>query len=286
MKFPDHSERIPKSMVPIGYRPLLWHIMKYYAHFGHTDFILCLGYKDHIIKDYFLNYHEYVSSDFVLKGGIRSTLSKDIDDWKITFVDTGVNSNSAQRLQAVKKYLLGEEMFLLNYSDRLTDLDLAAMTSSFDKNKMIGMMMAAKPTRSFHVTSINEDNLITEIENLNKKMEHLWVNGGHFILTPEIFNHIDTSGNLMEKTFPHLVADGRLGAYPHKGVTFAIDSYEEKHALDEMCQNGNTPWQVWDKNEPNISDNKSQKFPGTRTALDCLLKIALLNEELFLFANI
>lgn len=273
-------------MIPIGYQPLLWHIMKYYAHFGHTEFILCLGYKDHIIKDYFVNYHEYVSNDFVLRGGVKSNLSKDIENWKITFVDTGVNSTTAQRLLAIQKYLDGEEMFLLNYADRLTDLNLADMIGSFDKDKMVGMMMAAKPTRRVHVTSINENYIITEMAALNK-MEHLWVNAGYFILTQEIFKHIDPSGSLMEKTFPHLVADGRLGAYPHKGVSLTIDSYEEKHALDEMCRNGNTPWQVWDKNVSNLSANKSQsKFSGSKTALDCLLKIALLNEEIFLFANI
>ena len=129
LRLRDYSENVPKPMVPIGYRPIIWHLMKYYAHYGHTDFILCLGHKANVIKDYFIHYDECVTNDFVLRGGKRDLqlLSSDIDSWSITFVDTGIKSNIGQRLCAVREHLAGEEIFLANYSDNLTDAPLPAM---------------------------------------------------------------------------------------------------------------------------------------------------------------
>ena len=123
MRLRDYSETIPKPMVNIGYRPILWHVMRYYAHYGHKDFILCLGYKADIIKDYFLNYNEYISNDFLMSNGGRDLklVNSDIKDWNINFVDTGMGTNIGERLVAVKKYLEDEDMFLANYSDGLTD---------------------------------------------------------------------------------------------------------------------------------------------------------------------
>ena len=125
----EYTGEIPKPMVKIGYRPILWHLMKYYAHFGHTDFVLCLGYKADVIKEFFLHYEEWISNDFTLsKGGRELTLeNNDIEDWNITFVDTGLHANIGERLVAVRKYVEDEEMFLANYSDGLTDLDLNVM---------------------------------------------------------------------------------------------------------------------------------------------------------------
>ncbi len=136
LRLREFSEAIPKPMVPIGPRPIIWHLMKYYAHFGHKDFILCLGWQGHAIKDYFLNYNECVSNDFVLRQGDRvQLLRSDISDWTITFVDTGLNSNIAQRLTAVRPYLEGEECFLANYSDGLTDLHLPALDRSIPRER-------------------------------------------------------------------------------------------------------------------------------------------------------
>ena len=129
----EYTGEIPKPMVKIGYRPILWHLMKYYAHFGHNDFVLCLGYKADVIKEFFLRYEEWISNDFTLsKGGKELTLeNNDIEDWNITFVDTGLHANIGERLVAVRKYVEDEEMFLANYSDGLTDLDLNAMIAQF-----------------------------------------------------------------------------------------------------------------------------------------------------------
>ncbi|MGC1492550.1 MAG: sugar phosphate nucleotidyltransferase, partial [Candidatus Acidiferrum sp.] len=137
MRLREYAENTPKPMVPIGYRPILWHVMKYYAHYGHRDFILCLGYRADAIKHYFLNYDECLSNDFTLSlGGKHLELfHSDIHDWNITFADTGVNANIGMRLKSVEKYLEGEEMFLANYSDGLIDLPLPNFIESFQKQK-------------------------------------------------------------------------------------------------------------------------------------------------------
>jgi glucose-1-phosphate cytidylyltransferase len=153
MRLRGYSDDVPKPMVHIGTRPILWHLMKYYAHFGHKDFILCLGYKGNTIKDYFLHYDESASNDFVWSNGGKDIhfLNRDIDDWKITFVETGANANLGQRLQAVESYLTGEEIFLLNYSDGLSDVPLPLLVDAVERSKAIASLLLVQPTASFDI---------------------------------------------------------------------------------------------------------------------------------------
>jgi glucose-1-phosphate cytidylyltransferase len=233
--------------------------MKYYAHFGHTDFILCLGHQADVIKDYFVNYNEYVSNDFVLnKGSSVKLMNTDIDDWNITFADTGVNSNIGQRLLAARKYLAGEKMFLANYSDGLTDLPLDDMVAKFQASDKIATFMAARPTRSFHMATIGADNVVTDMTALSER-ENAWINGGYFVFRSEIFNHISSGEELVEEPFRRLIADRKLLAYPHEGVFLTMDTFKEKQTLDEMYAKGQTPWQVW----------KIDNNPGTHTSEAC-----------------
>src|SRR5271163_2514181 len=150
MRLRGYADDIPKPMVTIGPRPILWHLMKYYAHFGHKDFILCLGYKGNCIKDYFLHYDESVSNDFVWSDGGKKIdyLSRDIDDWKITFVETGASSNIGERLKAVEPYLDGEEMFLANYGDGLSDVPIPALVESFSKSNAMLRCCSYSPQRA------------------------------------------------------------------------------------------------------------------------------------------
>ena len=159
MRLREFSETIPKPMVNIGYRPILWHIMKYYAHYGHKDFILCLGYGADYIKNYFLNYNECISNDFVLSQGGKNLqlFNSDIDDWNITFADTGATSNIGQRLKAVEKYLEGEDVFLANYSDGLTDLPLNDQIDHFKREGKIASFLCVKPNLSCHFITLNRD---------------------------------------------------------------------------------------------------------------------------------
>ena len=155
LRLRDYSEAIPKPMVGIGYRPILWHVMKYYAHFGYKDFILCLGYKADVIKAYFRNYDESVSNDFVLTGGSEVTLlNSDIHDWNITFIDTGIRANIGERLMAVQPLLEGEDAFLANYTDGLTDLDLSSYVDDALATGKTGSFLCVRPTQTFHVVSV------------------------------------------------------------------------------------------------------------------------------------
>src|SRR5262249_16165696 len=192
-----YADDVPKPMVQIGTRPILWHLMKYYAFFGHKDFILCLGYKGNSIKDYFLHYDESVSNDFVWsKGGKRiQFLNRDIDDWTITFVETGATANIGQRLKAIKPYVRGEERFLANYGDGLSDGPLPSMVERFRKSNALAALLLVQPTGSFDIVQAGSGSLVEEICPLTST--NIWINGGFFVMRPEIFRHMDDGEELV-----------------------------------------------------------------------------------------
>jgi glucose-1-phosphate cytidylyltransferase len=249
MRLREFSEKIPKPMVPIGYRPILWYIMKYYAHYGHKDFILCLGYQADTIKNYFVNYNEYISNDFVYANGGNyvSLLNKDIDDWTITFADTGINATMGERLMAVRKYLKDEACFLVNYSDVLTDLPLPEMIADFQVRNKTGMFMATQPKRSFHVVHMDQGSCdVEKISTLTNS--GLWVNGGYFIFKNEIFDYLNPGEELVDDALPKLIREHQLVAYPYGGTWITMDTFKEKQMLDDMYSRGETPWEVWKEN--------------------------------------
>src|SRR6266481_2387885 len=186
MRMREYSEAVPKPMVPIGYRPILWHVMKYYAHYGHKDFILCLGYKADVIKNYFRNYDECVSNDFVLSRGGKNLelLSSDIGDWRITFVDTGLSSNIGMRLKAVEKHLCDEEIFLANYTDGLCDVNLNELIEMFRKSNRMACFVSVKPGASFHMISVDREGNVRSIEHITKTGAR--INGGFFIFRRDL----------------------------------------------------------------------------------------------------
>jgi glucose-1-phosphate cytidylyltransferase len=245
MRLREGSESVPKPMVHIGYRPILWHIMKYYAHFGHRDFILCLGHRADVVKHYFLDYDEAISNDFVLSGGGRERLllGRDIDDWRITFVDTGLNSNLGQRLKAVEPHLAGEELFLANYSDGLTDLPLPEAIAHFERSGKTACFAAVQPTQSFHVVEIDGDETVASIQQLTRS--GLWINGGYFIFRKSIFDYIREGEELVEEPFRRLIRERELLAYRHKGFWLAMDTFKDKQLLEDMYARGEAPWELW-----------------------------------------
>ena len=180
MRIREFSDVIPKPMVNVGSRPMLWNVMKFYAHFGHRDFILCLGYKAEVIKEYFLAYNEALSNDFVITNGGRTVqvLNKDIEDWSITFADTGLKSNIGQRLCAVRKYLEGEKMFLANYTDGLTDLPLDKVIDHFTKKGKIAGFVSVRPSQSFDVVLTKDGDHVEGLQHITRS--GIWVNGGYF----------------------------------------------------------------------------------------------------------
>jgi len=241
----EYSETIPKPMVPIGHRPILWHLMKYYAHYGHHDFILCLGYRGDLIRQYFLNYDECISNDFVLSNGGRDVrvYGRDIADWRITFVDTGLHSNIGQRLKAVEKYLGGEEVFLANYSDGLSDLPLPEYLAHFRAMDKVASFLSVRPSQSFHVVSAGSDGLVTDLRAVDDS--DFFINGGFFAFKQQIFDHLAPGEELVEAPFRRLIDKGELIAYRHPGFWSAMDTFKDKQRFDDMESHGNTPWAVW-----------------------------------------
>ena len=245
MRMREFSEAMPKPMVPIGYRPILWHVMKYYAHYGHKDFILCLGYKADVIKNYFLEYNECISNDFVLSGGGKNVelLNSDIHDWNITFVDTGLTSNIGQRLKAAEKHLAREEIFLANYTDGLSDVPLPAVIDSFKRSANIACFVSVKPRASFHLIEMDAEGGVKGIEHIGKSGARM--NGGFMVLRREIFKYMRDGEELVEEPFRRLIKDGKLMAYRHEGYWACMDTFKEKQDLDDVFGRGNAPWAVW-----------------------------------------
>lgn len=245
LRLREHSDSIPKPMVTVGYRPILWHIMKYYAHFGHRDFILCLGWRGDVIKDYFLNYNEALSNDFVLSNGGADIqlLNRDIHDWNITFVDTGLRANIAQRLLAVRNYLTDEEVFLANYADDLTDLHLPDLIHFFYRYEATAAFLSVPPPQSFHTVDVGDDGTVRAVTGVREA--GVWVNGGYFVFRPSIFDYIRDGEELVEEPFQRLIAEGRLVSLKFDGFWGCMDTYKEKQRLDDLYAQGCSPWEVW-----------------------------------------
>ncbi len=240
----EFGDNIPKPLVPIGYRPVLWHVMKYYAHYGHQDFILCLGYKADRIKDYFLKYDECISNDFVMtEGGKKVELIRsDIESWKITFVDTGLTTLIGQRLKAVQHFVEGEEMFLVNYSDGLTNMNLDEMVAAFARSGKVAAFVCAPPSQTFHVVSVAEEGRVRQIQDVREV--GLMVNCGYFIFRKEIFDYIREGEELVQEPFQRLIAENQLLAFPHHRF-WCMDTFKEQQELTDLSARGDAPWEVW-----------------------------------------
>ena len=243
------TENIPKPLVQVGGKPVLLLLMKYYSYFGHKDFILCLGYKGEEIKKFFLDYEECPQDDFMLSNGVKKQLSKnDIQDWNITFAETGLNSNVGQRLTAVRKYLDGEDMFLANYSDALTDLPLSKMINYFTKRDKIGCLTAVKPVGfTFHYVSIKDQGFVESVSPLNNTP--LRINGGFFAFKNQIFDYINPGEDLVMEPFERLIKKNELIAYPHDGFWASLDTYKDKQRLDDLAANNGSFWEIWGSNK-------------------------------------
>jgi glucose-1-phosphate cytidylyltransferase len=253
LRLREHSERVPKPMVPIGYRPILWHVMKYYAHFGHKDFILCLGYKADVVKEYFLNYNEALSNDFVLDGNGHDggpasrvrLLSTDIHDWRITFADTGLHANIGQRLKAVQSYVADDEVFLANYGDVLTDAPLPALIDDFLHQDKVAAFIGVKPTYTFHVVTAREDGVVERIDDV--RVSDIWINGGYMILRKEIFDYIGDGEELVQEPFQRLVEQDLLLTYRYEGFWAPMDTLKDQQQLELLYETGRPGWAVWQR---------------------------------------
>ncbi len=245
MRIRTGPESLPKPMMLIGSRPVLWHVMRYYAHFGHTEFILCLGYGAEAVKDYFLSYRETGSNDFVLtKGGEHiEMLSTDISNWSITFIDTGVDTAIGERLRRVRPYLEGDEMFLANYGDVLTNAPMNDLIDEFAETEAVGSLLAVPPQDSFHVVDIAADGNVTGLAAVADMA--MRINGGYFILRQGIFDYLDEGDDLVMDAFAKAAADGRMRAVRYDGYWAPMDTLKERASLEEQYRRGVSPWTLW-----------------------------------------
>jgi len=247
MRLRDHSPNTPKPLALVGYRPIIWHLMAYYAHYGHKDFILCLGYRADAIKDYFLNYDETLSNDFVLsKGGQEiKLLSSDIDEWTIRFVDTGLHSNIGMRLKAVQRHLDGDEMFLANYSDGLTDLPLDDYLDHFLQRGKVASFVSVPNPAVTHMVQSEDDGTVTAIKPMSQS--GVRINGGFFAFRDKIFDYIADGEELVFEPFARMMENRELIAYEYDGFWRCMDTFKDRQALEEMAERDDMPWQVWKK---------------------------------------
>jgi len=247
MRIRDYSDQLPKPLVPIGPRPIIWHLMSYYARFGHKDFILCLGYRGGLIKDYFLKYDETISNDFVLTHGGRDIelLRRDIDDWRITFIDTGLHASIGERLRAVRHHVEGEEMFLANYSDGLADLDLDRYVENFERRGKLASFLSVAAPHTFHLVKADADNHVLGLEAVGRSVVR--INGGFFVFRRGIFDYLRPGEDLVLEPFDRLIAERNLVVHPHDGFWRNMDTFKDRQDLEDLWGRGNAPWLVGGK---------------------------------------
>ncbi|HET6211262.1 MAG TPA: glucose-1-phosphate cytidylyltransferase, partial [Micromonosporaceae bacterium] len=214
-------------------------------HFGHTDFILCLGYGANAVKEYFLHYDETLSNDFTLDGGGRDVqmFATDITDWRITFIDTGRQATIGERLMRVRKHVEDEPMFLANYADTLTAAPLPEMIARFADSAAVASLLAVPPVSSHHVVELDERGLVTNVREFRELMQ--WENGGYFILRPSIFDVLREGEDMVPHAFRRLVPEGQLLAQPYDGFWRAVDTFKDRAEMEELYQNGRCPWMLW-----------------------------------------
>ncbi len=260
MRLREHSGPVPKPMVEVGYRPILWHVMKYYAHYGHKDFILCLGHGADHIKRYFVGYDETVSNDFVLTGGRDvELLRSDIHDWRITFVDTGLAACVGERLLAVRPFLGDDEWFLCNYSDGVTDAPLDRMVAFAKEKDAAATFLSVPPNYTSHVVEAAPDGTVHGVRHVTEI--GLRINGGFFVMHQRYFDYARPGEDLMGEPAQRLVADGELAAFAHEGFWACMDTFKEKKLLDDIYGSGDAPWQVWERNS-GCADSSSDTSIG------------------------
>jgi glucose-1-phosphate cytidylyltransferase len=216
-----YSDTIPKPLVPLGGRPILWHVMKYYAHHGHTDFALCLGYKGELIREYF-------NSD---------------TDWSVTFVESGLNSSIGERLAAARPFLTGEDVFLANYADGLTDYPLQHLIDEFRARRAVAMFLSVRPHYSGHFVRRAPDGRVLAVVEAAKA--DAWINGGYFVFSGAIFDYLRAGEDLVEQPFQRLIAENKLFTCDYQGFWRAVDTYKDLQTLEAILEGGNAPWQVW-----------------------------------------
>jgi glucose-1-phosphate cytidylyltransferase len=221
----EHSETIPKPLAAIGPHPIIWHLMRYYAHFGHREFVLCLGYRGDLIREYFAQHQEAFA------------------DWGVHFVETGPYATIAERLAATADHVRGDDMFLANYTDGLTNLALPSYLDDFGRSGAVAGFVAARVSQSYHFVSMDPAGQVTALTPADEA--DVWINGGFFAFRPAIFDYLDGADDLVGVPFHRLMHERRLYGYKHHGFWASMDTYKDKVRLDRRYDADDAPWEVW-----------------------------------------
>jgi glucose-1-phosphate cytidylyltransferase len=269
LRMPQGNDEVPKPMVQLGNRPILWHLMKYYAYWGHKDFILCLGHKGTLIKEFFVKYEEWIANDFVMTGGkcTLEVLRRDMEDWRITLVDTGQDAGVGERLLAVRQYLEGEPVFLANYSDGLTDCPLPAVIDRLVQTNAMGAFLVVRPSLSLHFVHNAPNGVVTGI--MNAEQSDSWVNGGFFVFRQDIFDYLRPGEDLVHESFQRLIAVQRLAALPYSGFWRCCDTFKDLQIFEGLLRAGPAPWELWRRGVFVATDPHRVLFRGSPNGEAC-----------------
>jgi glucose-1-phosphate cytidylyltransferase len=241
----EESDHKPKPMVTVGGRPLLWHIMKTYSHYGVRDFVICLGYKGYVIKEFFFNYYRHTADmEIRLSTGDHRVLNSQAEDWTVTLVDTGADTMTGGRLKRVARYL-GDETFCLTYGDGLSDIDIPAEITFHREHGKLATVAAVQPPGRFGVLSVAAGSHVTSFE--EKPGDEIgWINGGFFVLEPEVIDYIDNDATSWEQSpLKRLARDRQLAAFHHRGFWQPCDTLRDKRQLESLWESGRAPWAIW-----------------------------------------
>ena len=241
----EETDRVPKPMVQIGGKPLLWHIIKIYSHWGVNDFIICLGYRGYVIKEYFANYFLHMSDvtfDF-RKGGAMEVIQNQVEPWRVTLVETGLETMTGGRLKRVLPLIGDDEAFCMTYGDGLSDVNIAAGIAAHKKAGKLATVTAVPPQQRFGLLQLDGDTVSTFAE--KPETEETWINGGFFVLSPQVGKYLKDDATIWERApLEGLTRDGELNAYRHTGFWQPMDTLREKNMLEDLWVKG-APWKQW-----------------------------------------
>jgi glucose-1-phosphate cytidylyltransferase len=245
-RFREETEFKPKPLVNVGSMPILWHIMKTYSHYGYKDFILCLGYKGEMIKDYFLHFEE-LANNFTLRLRDNQKIIHHephrLENWNISFIDTGQETLTGGRVSRIKDYIGDDEDFFLNYGDGVADVNIPAVYNFHKEKGMAVTVTAIKPRNVYGVLSVQDDKACSFEE---KPIMDKWINGGFFVCNRRVFDYLSPDpGCILEKEFARISRDGQMAAYQHDGFWHSVNNHKDWEEINRMEAEGNTPWKVW-----------------------------------------
>lgn len=241
----DGAPDVPKPLQLVGDKPLLWHVMSWYAHFGHRDFVLCTGHRAEAVERWFLDNAVHVERRQGRRRRVVLRLAGgSMDGWSVTLADTGVSASVGMRLRAVRDLLAGEQLFLANYADTFCDVSLPALIARAEESGAAATFVAVRPNHSFHVVAMDEAGFVTAVTPAVESDQ--WINGGYFVLRQEVFDVLRPGEDLVEQPFARLIARRALAVHRHDGFWAPLDTAKDRQRLEQLWRSGDRPWMVWE----------------------------------------